>query len=38
MFIERVKYTAPWTVELRGGSVDTLGALVAQLGLSGIGG
>ena len=37
MFIERVKYTAPWTLELRGGDVDTLPALVAQLGLSGIG-
>ena len=37
MFIEQVKYTAPWELHLRGGAVDTLGALIAQLGLSGIG-
>ena len=37
MFIETVKYTMPWTVDLKGGTVDTLSALVAQLGLSGIG-
>ena len=37
MFIEQVKYTAPWDLYLKGGAVDTLGALIAQLGLSGIG-
>ena len=37
MFIEQVKYVAPWTVHLKGGSVDTVDALVAQLGLMGVG-
>lgn len=37
MFIESVKYTMPWGLALKGGSVDTIDALIAQLGLSGIG-
>ena len=37
MFIETVKYTAPWSLQLKGGAVDTIDAVVAQLGLSGIG-
>ena len=37
MFIEGVKFTAPWGLDLKGGTVDTVNALVAQLGLSGIG-
>ena len=37
MFIEQVQYTAPWELELKGGAIDTVAALVAQLGLSGIG-
>jgi len=37
MFIEQVKFTAPNDLYLKGGTVDTTGALIAQLGLSGIG-
>jgi hypothetical protein len=38
MFIERVKFQAPDILELKGGAVDTIDALMAQYGLSGIGG
>lgn len=37
MFIERVKYNAPWGLELNGSTVDTLDALLAQKGLGGVG-
>ena len=37
MFIERVKFTAPNGLDLQGDTLDNLSALVAQLGLSGIG-
>lgn len=37
MFIEMVKFTSPSDLHLKGGSIDTVGAVVAQLGLSGIG-
>jgi hypothetical protein len=37
MFIERVTYRAPMSLELGGGTVDTLDSIVAQLGLSGVG-
>lgn len=38
MFIERVRFREPWTLELSGSTADTTEALIAQLGLSGIGG
>ena len=37
MFIERVRFTAPDSLSLDGGKQGTVSALVAQLGLSGIG-
>ena len=37
MFIEQVKYTAPNELYMKGGTVDSTDALIAQLGLSGIG-
>jgi len=37
MFIESVKYTAPTDLQFRGGDVDSVNALVAQLGLMGVG-
>ena len=37
MFIEQVKFTAPNDLYLKGGTVDTTDALIAQLGLGGIG-
>lgn len=37
MFIESVKFTAPAEIQLKGGDIDTVEAVVAQLGLSGIG-
>jgi hypothetical protein len=37
MFIERVTYRAPMSLELGGGTVDTLDSVIAQLGLSGVG-
>ena len=37
MFLESVTFRAPATLQMRGGDVDTIEALVAQLGLSGIG-
>jgi len=37
MFVEEVQYTAPWGLSLRGSTTDTTEALLAQLGLSGIG-
>ena len=37
MFIETVKFTAPQGLDLTGGKTDTLDAVLAQMGLSGIG-
>jgi len=37
MFIEQVKYTMPNELYLKGGTIDTTDALIAQLGLGGIG-
>jgi hypothetical protein len=37
-FIESVVYTMPWGIKTRGGDTDTLPQILAQLGLSGIGG
>jgi len=37
MFIESVTFRAPDVLDMRGGSVDTVDALVAQLGLLGVG-
>ena len=34
-FIESVKYTAPWGLQLKGGEVDTLAQRMAQFGLGG---
>ena len=38
MFIEQVTFTAPWTFALQCGRVDRASQMLAQLGLSGIGG
>ena len=37
MFIESVRYIAPWSLQIKGGAVDTIDAVVAQLGIMGIG-
>ncbi len=37
MFVESVSYTAPWSLQLRGGKTDTTSQLLGQLGLSGTG-
>jgi hypothetical protein len=37
MFIEEVRYTMPWTLQLSGGTLDRVDQLMAQMGLSGIG-
>ena len=37
MFIEQVKFTAPNELQMKGGTLDTLDALLAQLGLMGVG-
>lgn len=36
LFIEAVRYTAPWTVAIGGGKVDTLSQRLARMGLGGI--
>jgi hypothetical protein len=37
LFIESLTYTAPWSVSINGGKVETLNQKLAQLGLAGIG-
>jgi len=37
LFIEEVRYRAPWGLSLHGGDVDTLPQLLAQFGLGGVG-
>jgi hypothetical protein len=35
VFIESVRYTAPWGIELTGSKVDSISQVMAQLGLGG---
>jgi len=37
MFIEQVTYTAPWQVQLKGGTTDRLAQILGRLGLAGVG-
>jgi len=38
LFIEQATYTAPWSLDLQGGRADRTSQMLAQLGLSGVGG